>query len=112
MHMSELPMITKHDQAMAHLHSRAVRGEALSDSELAQLNSWYVEQDALEAAELQIDPVGPIDLRVLQKDLDQAMLRLARATQYVQELAEQNSVLRQQIADLERRLARQVPKAA
>jgi ribosomal protein L11 methylase PrmA len=105
-------MITEHDQAMSHLHSRAVRGEALSDSELAQLRAWHMEQDVLEAAELQIPSVSPIDLQALQKDLDQALLRLARATQYVQELSDQNSVLRQQIAELERRLARRVPKAA
>ncbi len=105
-------MLAEHDREMAKLHTRAVRGEALSDDEVLRLNAWYAAQDAAEAALLQIPSASPLNLIQLQQEVDAAMAQLARTTQDIQVLAEQNTALRQQIAKLERRLAERLPSAA
>jgi peptidoglycan hydrolase CwlO-like protein len=105
-------MITEHDRDMAQLHTRVVRGEIVSADELAQLQAWYAVHDAAEATLLQIPSAASLDLSRLQQDVDAALVRLTSTTQDIQRLTEQNTVLRQQIATLERRLAERLPSAA
>jgi hypothetical protein len=85
------------------LHDRATRGEKLSAAEREQLETWYAEQDRLEADQLckpgELPPVP-----VLRTQLNDALLQLHAVAREIGELTSENEVLRQEIARLQAKL--------
>ena len=86
------------------LHDRATRGEALSSIEQAQLEDWYASQDRAEMSELGL-PGTAGTVESLQAQVDAALTQLAAVTRRIQEIAQENEVLRLDIAGLHRQLA-------
>ena len=92
------------DELAKQLHYKTTRGSALSATEQAQLDTWYVTQDKAESLVLAAI-ASPQTLASLQGQVDTAVAQLLTATQRIQELVAQNDVLRCDIAALQRQLA-------
>lgn len=83
------------------LHDKATRGFALSAAEQAQLEVWYAQQDQAEAATLRQTEQSQ---GVLQAQVDATITKLLSVSQRIQELTSENASLRQDIAELQRRV--------
>lgn len=89
----------------AQLHDKATRGEPLSAAERARLDAWYAAQDAAEAAALgRAEPQQAV--AALRTEIAEAATQLEAAAQRVRNLTAGNAALRDEVAALERRLAR------
>jgi hypothetical protein len=86
------------------LHDKRTRGEALSDQEQAELEQWYARLDQQEIAALDRMLPSP-KLADLEAQVATAILQLQSVTQRIQALTADNAAVRQEIADLQRRLA-------
>jgi hypothetical protein len=86
------------------LHGRAVRGEALSAEERAQLEAWYAEMDRAEAARLNSNATAKT-IESLQAEIDSAVAQLADTIKRIQEISAENAVLRRENDALLRQLA-------
>lgn len=86
------------------LHGRAVRGEALSADEHAQLEAWYAEMDRAEAARLNSSATAKT-VEALQAEIDSALVQLADTIKRIQEVSAENATLRRENAALLRQLA-------
>lgn len=93
------------------LHDRATRGGVLTAAEQAHLEAWYEQQDRGEAALLAQTAQSPATIQSLRSEVDEAVARLLALTQRVQGQADENEVLRRDIAALYQRLA-QAPQWA
>lgn len=89
------------------LHDRATRGLPLSDTERAQLNAWYAQEDEAEARLLGVS-VGNESTEVLQMQIKTALAQVVAVTQQIQQLVVQNEELRQEVAALKQRLAQRM----
>jgi hypothetical protein len=85
------------------LHGRAVRGEALSADEQAQLEAWYDEMDRAEMARLNLGARTEA-LESLQAEVDAELTRIIAITKRIQELNEESEALRRQNAALYQQL--------
>ncbi|MCI0696768.1 hypothetical protein L0337_32780 [candidate division KSB1 bacterium] len=85
------------------LHGRAVRGEALSADEQAQLEAWYAEMDRAEMAMLNLGARTQA-LESLQAEVDAELTRIIAITKRIQELNEESEALRRQNAALYQQL--------
>ena len=95
------------DTLVQRLHTRAVRGEALTEPERTQLEAWYERQDHAEVAMLTASasaPLAPLD--TLREELADALARLREETQRIQAQTDANEALRRENAGLSERLAR------
>ncbi len=86
------------------LHDRATRGKILSADEQTELEQWYAEQDLLESTLFDV-PASTATDTPLQRHVNAALEQLRLITQRIQELSAENDALRQEIAELRRRLA-------
>jgi uncharacterized protein involved in exopolysaccharide biosynthesis len=86
------------------LHGRACRGENLSNEERAELEAWYAEMDAEEAKTLKVTE-DSASIEELRRQMDLEVLALRQAVEEIQAIHTTNQALRQEIADLKRRLA-------
>jgi peptidoglycan hydrolase CwlO-like protein len=77
----------------------------LSESEKVQLEAWYAAQDQAEG-QLLLRAV-PSDLAKLQAQLEATLKQISTTAGHIEELSVQNSVLRQEIAHLQRLLSSQ-----
>jgi len=90
------------------LRDKATRGITLSAEEQAQLQSWYDEQDAQEAAMYAAVPeVTGVDR--LQAQIDATLTQLMSMTHRIQEVMLENKALRQEIEGLRRQLIASIP---
>lgn len=96
------------DERARYLHDRATRGEALSSTEQAELERWYTLQDQAEQA-LLASAVAPDALEEIRTQVNAAVDQLVAITQRIQELTREDEGLRQEIAELHRRLAQRSP---
>ncbi|MEJ5312493.1 MAG: hypothetical protein WHX52_22230 [Anaerolineae bacterium] len=88
------------------LHNRVTRGETLSEEEQAQLEAWYDKQDREETLMLQRDaPAENQDS--LQADIDRILYRIGNTARQIQNISQQNEVLREEIMRFRRQLAQQ-----
>ncbi len=85
------------------LHDRATRGEALSDKEQTQLESWYERQDNIENDILGATTDDKI-IAKLQVQIETALTQLMTITKRIQEVSSENESLRQEIIGLRRQL--------
>jgi peptidoglycan hydrolase CwlO-like protein len=93
------------DELGKQLHDRATRGETLSAQERASLETWYAAQDRVEMDVL--DLTTPETVTILQAQVDSVLQQLETAARRIQELAQENDRLRDEITTLHRRLAQQ-----
>lgn len=90
------------------LHDRATRGLTLSIEEQAQLQRWYDEQDAQEAAMYAAVPEVTGVVR-LQAQIDMTLTQLMNMTRRIQDVMLENKALRQEIEGLRRQLIASIP---
>lgn len=86
---------------LQHLHDKATRGVALSESEQAQLETWYRAQDEAEGQTL---AASGFDVSNLRAQITASIEQIAAAAKHIQELSAQNDALRLEIAALQRLL--------
>ena len=86
------------------LHSRACRGERLSDDELCELDTWYAEMDAEEARRLRQDAVESPTDEVLRDQIRERLTKLQATLEKISTIEESNAAIRQQNEELKRQL--------
>lgn len=91
------------------LHHRSTLDEPLSAEEQVLLDTWYAEQDAIEAAILAKSQVVLPDLNELQGAIDRTLTQLNLSVQQLQTITQQNESLRQENAQLKQQLTTQIP---
>jgi hypothetical protein len=91
------------DQLGGLLHGRSSRGKVLNDLERSQLDAWYAEKDAQEAKVLKM-PVVKVDCVALQAKIDAALEKIGTVSQGIRQVSAENSVLRQEIVELQQAL--------
>jgi chromosome segregation ATPase len=100
------------DEIAREFHDRASRGSPLSPDELQQLEEWLSVQDRAEAQLLSPKSVEPA-LAVLRSQVEVALDQVGAVARSIQQLSVQNDALRDEIAELRRRLAaRPAPQPA
>ena len=99
--------MTTDDQARQ-LHDRATRGEALAPEERTLLDEWYAREDREEGALLSRNASTSQATEALRSQVDAALARLSTEAQRIQSLAARNDALRQEVAELHRRLAQKL----
>src|SRR5437879_4238124 len=100
------------DELARQLHDRASRGGPLSPDERQQLDEWLSIQDRAEAQLLSPKSVEPA-LVALRSQVEAALAQVGTVTRSIQQLCAQNDALRDEIAELRRRLAaRPAPQRA
>jgi hypothetical protein len=87
------------------LHHRSTLDEPLSAEEQVLLDTWYAEQDAIEAAILAKSQVVLPDLNELQGAIDRTLTQLNLSVQQLQTITQQNESLRQENAKLKQQLS-------
>jgi hypothetical protein len=92
------------------LHHRFTLDEPLSAEEQVLLDTWYAEQDAIEAAMLAKSQVVLPDLNELQGAIDRTLTQLNLSVQQLQTITQQNESLRQENANLKQQLT--MPRSA
>lgn len=86
------------------LHGRACWGEVLSDEERAELEAWYAQMDAEEAAILNLDlPESPTN-EELRAQLLLYLRELQKTVEEIRRIEESNEALRRQNEELKRQL--------
>ncbi len=90
------------------LHGRAVRGEALSADEQAQLEAWYDEMDRAEMAMLNIGARANA-LESLQAEVDAEQARILVTAKRLPKMEKENDALRREITAREDLLTQKTP---
>ncbi|HEX6288939.1 MAG TPA: hypothetical protein VFZ66_07100 [Herpetosiphonaceae bacterium] len=93
------------NQRAQQLHDKATRGELLTGDEQIELEQWYAQADQAEYAALGLHESAD-EAQDLQHPVNAALEQLQRVTQRIQEQSDENDAVRQEIAELQRRLAR------
>jgi hypothetical protein len=92
------------------LHDRDTLGQILTQQEQDQLAQWYAEQDAAETALLEASSTPLPDLATLQIQVDQASSQVSLSVQRLQQMMNENNLLREEIAGLKQQLT--TPRSA
>ena len=95
------------DELGKQLHDRATRGESVSEEEQGQLDVWYAAQDRTEMEALDLTAATEA-VELLQAQVDSVLVQLGTVTKRIQEIAEENQVLRKEIAMFRCQLAQQM----
>jgi hypothetical protein len=90
------------------LHDRATRGYTISPDEQRQLEAWYSRLDEEEGRALGLVSASP-DLADLRKRVNLTLQGIVSVSKTIQEVQNENTALRREIVELQRRLA---PKAS
>jgi hypothetical protein len=98
------------DELGMQLHDRETIGEPLTAQEKEQLEAWYAQKDAAEAAMLKAAQVPLPNLVVLQDQVDTVISQLTVGVQQLQQITQENRSLREEIAELKQQLA--IPHSA
>jgi hypothetical protein len=109
-------MIT--DELGMQLHDRETTGETLTNQEKVQLEAWYAQKDAAEKAMLEAAQVPLPNLVTLQDQVDTSIASLAPSAieqlttgvQRLQQITQENKLLREEIAEIKQQLA--IPQSA
>jgi hypothetical protein len=92
------------------LHDKETRGEPLAPRERAQLDEWYRQQDAAEAAAIDGNN-GKLAVAALRQQVNEALDQMKAIAGDIHELANANERLHNEVAMLRARLARQAQPA-
>lgn len=90
------------DQSIWELHVRSVQGETLTAQETEQLQAWYDIQDKAEIEQLEVVHSAP----EFSLQINETLGHIAAVTQNIKRLTEENEVIRQEIRELRRQLAK------
>lgn len=93
-------------RAMWELHVRFASGETLTVEEQAALDRWYEEQDQAEASEYHYVQ-HTIDNAALQNQVNALLDKVATTTETIRRLNTENEVLRREVAELRKQVAKQ-----
>jgi hypothetical protein len=85
------------DELGMQLHDRETIGEPLTTQEKAQLEAWYAQKDAAEAAMLKASQVPLPNLVVLQDRVDTAISQLTFSVQQLQQISQENKSLHEEM---------------
>lgn len=100
------------DEQAIKLHHRSVKREVLTPEEQRALEAWYAQQDAEEMKAVKIE-AKEAELEELRKQFRLSLAQLTVETQRLQQLEEENELLRHEVALLQQQLARKrMPEAA
>ena len=86
------------------LHSRACRGEFLSEEERRELDAWYAEMDAEEAKTLGQDTAELPTNEELRGQVRDRLSELQTTLEKISAIEESNAAIRQQNEELKRQL--------
>jgi septal ring factor EnvC (AmiA/AmiB activator) len=92
------------DERGMQLHDRATVGEPLTADEQVQLEDWYAQKDAEEAAMLGLRD-QPDQREQLRAQIQVGLAQIQAVTQSIRQVSEENEGLRQEIAILQQRLS-------
>jgi SMC interacting uncharacterized protein involved in chromosome segregation len=96
------------DDAGRNLHDRLTRGEPLSSEEQSLLEEWYALQDDAERQLLGLSGIpDESNITTIQTQVDAALAQLAAMTARIQEIASENTALKQEISELRHQLTHQ-----
>jgi hypothetical protein len=98
------------DELGMQLHDRETIGELLSTQEKAQLEAWYAQKDAAEAAMLEVAQVPLPSLVILQDRVDAAIDQLTDGVQRLYQITQENKSLREEIAEIKQQFT--IPRSA
>lgn len=98
------------DELGMQLYDRETIGEPLTAQEKAQLEAWYAQKDAVETAMLEAAQVPLPNLVVLQDQVDTVISQLIIGVQQLQQITQENKLLREEIAEIKQQLA--IPRSA
>lgn len=87
------------------LHTRSCNSENLSEAEQAELEVWYAQMDAEEAAMLNRNAPNLDAIEALRAEYRLRLRELQEAIGDVCQIEERNEILRQQNEELKRQLA-------
>jgi hypothetical protein len=92
------------------LHDRETTGELLTTQEKEQLEAWYAQQDAAEAAMLKAAQMPLPNLVFMQDRIDTAISQLTASVQRLQQITHENKSLREEIEGIKQQLT--IPQSA
>ncbi len=92
------------DELGIQLHDRATRGEKLTIGEHKQLENWYAQQDLAENSLLKSATAEP-DVSELRTQVEIVLSQLTAITHRIQQVTQENEMLRHEIAALYQQLA-------
>jgi peptidoglycan hydrolase CwlO-like protein len=98
------------DEVGMALHDRFTRCEPLAPHEVKLLETWYAQQDATELLWLSPPSQALPSLEVLQQQVDESLEQLNSVAQRIQQVSQENDVLRQEISELHQQLT--MPQSA
>jgi hypothetical protein len=98
------------DELGMQLHDRETIGESLTAAEKVQLEAWYAQKDAAENSMLTAAQISLPNLVVLQDRVDIAISQLTLGVQQLQQITQENKLLREEIAEIKQQLT--VPLSA
>jgi hypothetical protein len=98
------------DELGMQLHDRETTGESLTTQEKAQLEAWYVQQDAAETAMLKAAQMPLPNLVFMQDRIDAAISQLSVGVQRLQQITHENKSLREEIEGIKQQLT--IPQSA
>jgi hypothetical protein len=98
------------DELGMQLHDRETIGEPLTAQEKVQLEDWYAQKDAAERVMLETAQVPLPNLVLLQDQVDSAIEQLSDGVQRLQQITQENKLLREEIAEIKQQLT--VPQSA
>ncbi len=90
------------------LHHRWALGEELTPEEQQMLDAWYSEQDAKEAASLQINENQDEVTQALKKQIAVMLRQVSETVNRIQQVTAENETLRRENEQLKRLLAQQL----
>ena len=86
------------------LHTRAYRGERLSEQERSELDLWYAKMDSEEATTLHLDFAGSPSNEDLRSEIRDRLADLQVSLAEISKIEDRNALLRQQNEELKRQL--------
>jgi peptidoglycan hydrolase CwlO-like protein len=92
------------DELGIQLHDRVTRGEPLTNEEQKQLENWYALQDSHESSLLKSATADP-DVSELRTQVEVVLSQLTAITHRIQQVTQENEMLRHEIAALYQQLA-------
>jgi hypothetical protein len=98
------------DELGMQLHDRETIGEPLTAQEKAQLGAWYAQKDAAEKSMIEATQMPLPNLVMLQDQVDIAIEQLTTGVQRLQQITQENKLLRAEIAEIKQQIA--VPRSA
>ena len=100
----KIPNVMSDNKKLQQLHDKATRGDVLTATEQATLDTWYERQDAEEMAQFAVSSAPTLVLAPLRAEVSAAIRQLNEIAQRIQAQSDENEKLRQQNTALGKQL--------